>query len=77
MEMIHSDINGPIPITSMNGSRYVLTFMDISEDDIRREEILVIVNWHEEEQNVEECVTNMLRRLDEVVWRTEVQPKTQ
>ena len=26
--LIHSDINGPMPITSMNGSRYVLTFID-------------------------------------------------
>ena len=25
---IHFDISGPIPITSMNGSRYVLTFID-------------------------------------------------
>ena len=28
LELIHSDINGPIPTTSMNGSRYVLTFID-------------------------------------------------
>ena len=26
--LIHSDICGPIPITSMNGSRYLLTFID-------------------------------------------------
>ena len=26
--MIHSDISGPMPIASMNGSRYVLTFID-------------------------------------------------
>ena len=26
--MIHSDINGPIPTTSMNGTRYILTFID-------------------------------------------------
>ena len=26
--LIHSDISGPIPITSMNGSRYLLTFID-------------------------------------------------
>ena len=26
--MIHSDISVPIPTTSMNGSRYVLTFID-------------------------------------------------
>ena len=26
--LIHYDISGPIPITSMNGSRYVLTFID-------------------------------------------------
>ena len=26
--LIHSDISVPIPITSMNGSRYVLTFID-------------------------------------------------
>ena len=26
--LIHSDINNPMPITSMNGSRYVLTFID-------------------------------------------------
>ena len=26
--LIHSDINGPMPITSMNGSRYILTFID-------------------------------------------------
>src|SRR5713101_1110335 len=26
--MIHSDINGPLPITSMNGSSYLLTFID-------------------------------------------------
>ena len=26
--MIHSDINGPMHITSMNGSRYILTFID-------------------------------------------------
>ena len=26
--MIHSDISGPIPITSMNGSSYVLNFID-------------------------------------------------
>ena len=26
--MIHSDISGPMPITSMNGSRYILTFID-------------------------------------------------
>ena len=26
--LIHSDISGPMPITSMNGSRYVLTFID-------------------------------------------------
>ena len=26
--MIHSDINGPISITSLNGSRHVLTFID-------------------------------------------------
>ena len=26
--MIHSDISGMIPITSMNGSRYLLTFID-------------------------------------------------
>ena len=26
--LIHSDINRPIPITSLNGSRYVLTFID-------------------------------------------------
>ena len=26
--MLHSDIYGPIPITSMNGYRYVLTFID-------------------------------------------------
>ena len=26
--MIHFDIRGPIPITSMNGSRYSLTFID-------------------------------------------------
>ena len=26
--MIHSDIKGPMPTTSMSGSRYVLTFID-------------------------------------------------
>ena len=26
--LIHSDISGPIPITSMNGLRYILTFID-------------------------------------------------
>ena len=26
--LIHYDISGPIPITSMNGSRYLLTFID-------------------------------------------------
>ena len=26
--MIHSDINGTMPITSMNGSRYLLTFIN-------------------------------------------------
>ena len=26
--LIHSDISGPMPITSMNGSRYLLTFID-------------------------------------------------
>ena len=26
--LIHSDISGPMPIKSMNGSRYVLTFID-------------------------------------------------
>ena len=26
--MIHSDINGPIPVTSINGSRYLITFID-------------------------------------------------
>ena len=26
--LIHFDINDPMPITSMNGSRYVLTFID-------------------------------------------------
>ena len=26
--LIHSDIRSPMPITSMNGSRYVLTFID-------------------------------------------------
>ena len=26
--MIHSDISGPMPTTSMSGSRYVLTFID-------------------------------------------------
>ena len=26
--LIHYDINGPIPITFMNGSRYLLTFID-------------------------------------------------
>ena len=26
--MIHSDISGPMPITSINGSRYVLNFID-------------------------------------------------
>ena len=26
--LIHSDISGPIPVTSMNGSRYLLTFID-------------------------------------------------
>ena len=26
--MIHSDIRGPMPTTSMSGSRYVLTFID-------------------------------------------------
>ena len=26
--LIHSDISGPMPTTSMNGSRYVLTFID-------------------------------------------------
>ena len=26
--MIHSDIRGPMPTTSMNGSRYILTFID-------------------------------------------------
>ena len=26
--LIHSDISGPIPITSMNGSRYLLNFID-------------------------------------------------
>ena len=28
MGLIHSDISGPIPITSMNGSRYLLNFID-------------------------------------------------
>ena len=28
MGIIHSDINGPIPITYLNGSRYFLTFID-------------------------------------------------
>ena len=26
--LIHYDITGPIPVTSMNGSRYVITFID-------------------------------------------------
>ena len=26
--LIHSDISGLIPVTSMNGSRYLLTFID-------------------------------------------------
>ena len=26
--LIYSDISGPMPITSMNGSRYLLTFID-------------------------------------------------
>ena len=26
--LIHSSINGPMPITSMNGSRYLITFID-------------------------------------------------
>ena len=26
--LIHSDISGPMPVTSMNGSRYLLTFID-------------------------------------------------
>ena len=26
--LIHSDISGPMPITSMNGPRYVVTFID-------------------------------------------------
>ena len=26
--LIHSDISGPMPIKSMNGSRYILTFID-------------------------------------------------
>ena len=26
--MIHFDISGPMPITSMNGSRYIMTFID-------------------------------------------------
>ena len=26
--LIHSDINGLMPVTSMNGSRYILTFID-------------------------------------------------
>ena len=26
--LIHSNISGPIPITTMNGSRYLLTFID-------------------------------------------------
>ena len=26
--LIHYDISGPIPVTSMNGSRYLLTFID-------------------------------------------------
>ena len=28
LRMIHSDISSPMPITSMNGSRYVLTFIN-------------------------------------------------
>ena len=28
MGLIHSDIRGPMPITAMNGSRYVLNFID-------------------------------------------------
>ena len=28
MGLIHSDISGPIPIKSINGSRYVLNFID-------------------------------------------------
>ena len=26
--LIHSDISGPMPVTSMNGSRYLITFID-------------------------------------------------
>ena len=26
--LIHSDISGPMPVTSINGSRYLLTFID-------------------------------------------------
>ena len=28
MGLIHSDISGPMPVTSMNASRYLLTFID-------------------------------------------------
>ena len=28
LDLIHSDVSGPMPTTSMNGSRYVLTFID-------------------------------------------------
>ena len=27
--LIHSDISGLMPVTSMNGSRYLLTFIDV------------------------------------------------
>ena len=28
LDLIHSDVSGPIPTTSNNGSRYFLTFID-------------------------------------------------
>ena len=28
LDMIHSDVSGPMPTTSINGSRYFLTFID-------------------------------------------------
>ena len=28
LDLIHSDVSGPIPTTSINGSRYFLTFID-------------------------------------------------
>ena len=34
LDMIHSDVSGPIPTTSNNGSRYFLTFIDDNQGSV-------------------------------------------